>query len=174
MQLQDIEAGFCLTEAEVKGIIGSLNDSRVQILMILGMLNNMQKAKMDRELERIGLTSTQLQVLVFILHNNLGEHELTAKELQQRFRVSNPTMSGILKRLEKKDLIERIPGKADKRNKQIRIKGDIFSLCPNIIKERINKEEQNMFRNFTEEEIERLLQLLTKLLHNLDNARNEE
>lgn len=173
MQAQDMEAGFGLTEAEIKGILESMKDSRVRIMMTLGMLSNIQKAKMNRELERVGLTTAQLQVLLYILHNKSDEHELTAKELEQRFHVSNPTMSGILKRLEKKELIERRPGLTDKRNKQIRMKGDVIGFY-SLIKGRLELEEKNVFRDFTEEEIERLLQLLTKLFYNLDNARNEE
>ena len=168
-----MDVGFGLTEVEGKKILEKMNEPRVRVIMTLGMLGNMQKARMDRELERVGLTATQVQVLLHILHNDASVHELTAKELEERFRVSNPTMSGILKRLEKKELIERIPGSSDKRNKQIRIKGDVPALC-RIIRERIEKEEKTLFLNFSEEEMQRLLQLLTKLLYNLDNVRNEE
>lgn len=173
MQVQDIEADFGLTEDEFKGVLESKEDSRVRIIMTLGMLANMKKAKMNRELERSGLTTAQLQVLFYILHNNPEEHELTAKELERRFRVSNPTISGILKRLEKKDWIERRPGLADRRNKQIRLKGDGIGLY-NLMQERMEREMKTMFRDFTNEEIERLLQLLIKLFYNLDNMGNEE
>ncbi|MBO5093045.1 MAG: MarR family transcriptional regulator [Lachnospiraceae bacterium] len=173
MQLQDMEVGFGLTNEEIEEAYGRINDTRLQIAMTLGMLDHIQKNKINRKLEKVGLTTTQLQVLIYILYNNANVRELTAKELETRFRVSNPTMSGILKRLEKKGIIERAPGVRDKRSKQIRIKGeapDFFSL----IEERTKEEAKKMFRDFSDAELERLLQLLRKLLHNFDNTENEE
>ena len=114
------------------------------------------------DLAKVGLTSAQVQVLVYILRRSGREKEITAKELEDRFQVSNPTMSGILKRLEKKNFIERRPGSADKRNKQILIKGDAQQMRK-MIEERIRQEKDRVFQGFTTEELERLLQLITKM-----------
>ena len=101
------------------------------------------------------------------------DREITARELEQRFRVSNPTMSGVLRRLEKKGFIERKPGSQDKRNKQIRIRENIDALHQ-MIHDRINVEGKRMFRGFTKEELAELARLSAKLLHNLEQDGEEE
>ena len=55
-----------------------------------------KKMKIDMELEKIGLTVAQSQILFYIMLNSGGgEKEITARDLEQRFQVSNPTISGI-------------------------------------------------------------------------------
>jgi len=153
--------------------LGPIYDKRFRIIALMGILNREQKKKMDMELERLGLTAAQAQVLFYImLISRRAESEITARDLEQRFRVSNPTMSGIIKRLEKKGFIERSPGALDRRKQQIRIKGEI-DFMRRIAEERMEEEKERAFRNFTEEETDRLSELLTKLLYNIED-RNEE
>lgn len=150
-----------------------LEDTKLQIFVTMGMLGKMQKNRFDEELEQVGLTAAQVQVLLYLLHNSGKGREITAREIERRFHVSNPTVSGILKRLERKGFIVRVPGSIDKRNKQIRIRGDVETFC-RCIEERVQQEKEKVFYGFTPEELERLLQLITKLLHNLKKDRNEE
>ncbi len=150
-----------------------VENTMLRIAATMGLIGRMQKVRLDMDLAKVGLTSAQVQVLVYILRRSGREKEITAKELEDRFQVSNPTMSGILKRLEKKNFIERRPGSADKRNKQILIKGDAQQMRK-MIEERIRQEKDRVFQGFTTEELERLLQLITKILHNLKTDRSEE
>lgn len=177
MKLQDmgVRCIDCidLDDREFRDCLGAAYDTKFRIIAMMGLLDRKQKMKMDMELEKIGLTAAQAQILFYIMLNSGGgEKEITARELEQRFQVSNPTISGILKRLEKKEFIERTPGTFDKRKQQIRIKGDVLSLQKNA-EERMRTEKEKMFRNFTEEELDRLSELLTKLLYNIED-RNEE
>ncbi len=170
MNLQDIGAGK---------IIGSMipeasDDIRLRIGNVMEAIGRVKIKEIDEEMERIGLTEAQVRVLLYILQNGGGfDREITARELEERFRVSNPTMSGILKRLEKKEFIERFPGSFDKRNKQIRIKGDREGLY-RMIRNRTDQEKRIAFAGFTREELEKLLELLIRLYQNMENVGNEE
>lgn len=143
------------------------DDIRVKIVTALGVLGKKQKEKMDKELGGVELTGTQVQVMLYILQCNVRSKIVTAKDLETYFQVKNSTISGILKRLERKELIERIEDENDRRNKQIRIKGNFMDLCGNI-DERVKHETEKMFRGFSVEELKELFRLLTKLLHNIN------
>lgn len=147
-------------------------DIRMRILAILSFIGKKQKEKIDKELESVRLTGTQVQMMLYILHCNVGGRVVTAKDLETYFRVKNSTVSGILKRLEKKELIERVADEHDKRNKQIRIKGGFAGMCGSI-DERIKEETEKMFHGFSKEEEHLMFQLLTKLLYNVDRNKAE-
>ena len=158
-------------EEKIRKNLDTSGDVKLRGATILGFMGKALKAKFDRELERTGLTVTQMQVIFYIARQQRrgGEREITAKELETRFRVSNPTMSGILRRLEKKGLIERRPGCLDKRNKQIRLREDMDGVYERV-EERIIEERERLFRGFTEEELEGMSKSLRKLLHNLEHG----
>lgn len=174
LQDMDIKNMDCIDpDNRISSDLQAMDDEKIHIIAMMGFIGRLQKAKIDTELSRVGLTVAQVEVLLYLLGHSGKGREITARELEQRFRVSNPTMSGILKRLEKKNIIERTQSSLDRRNKQICIKGDVNQLC-RIVEDRIYLEKEKLFRDFTPEESTRLLQLLTKLLHNLEHDRNEE
>ncbi len=181
LKRRDTDAGgddFACIELEqpdfIREKLDAVDDVHMRIGITLGTIDKVMKAKFDRELERAGLTVSQMQVLMYILkEQKKQDREITARELEQRFRVSNPTMSGVLRRLEKKGFIERKPGSQDKRNKQIRIRENIDALHQ-MIHDRINVEGKRMFRGFTKEELAELARLSAKLLHNLEQDGEEE
>ena len=158
-------------EEKIRKSLDTFADAKLRIATILGFMGKAMKTRFDRELERTGLTITQMQVIFYIARQQRrgGAREITARELETRFRVSNPTMSGILRRLEKKGLIERMPGRLDKRNKQIRLREDLDGLCERV-EERIVEERERLFEGFTEEELAGLSKSLRKLLHNLEHG----
>lgn len=88
---------------EMWDTLESLKDRGIRVMVLLGIIGKMQRVQADRELEKLGLTSVQMEVLMYLLKREHEGCEVTARELERRFRVSNPTMSGILKRLEKKE-----------------------------------------------------------------------
>lgn len=181
LKRQNTDAGedhFVCIDLDQPGFIRenleAVDDIHMRIGITLGIIDKVMKTRFDRELERAGLTVSQMEVLIYILkEQKKQDREITARELEQRFRVSNPTMSGILRRLEKKGFIGRMPGSQDKRNKQIRIKENIDELYQ-LIQSRINVEKERLFREFTREELAELARLSAKLLHNLEQDGKEE
>jgi DNA-binding MarR family transcriptional regulator len=82
-------------------------------------------ALMDKSVAHIrslGLTSSQFDVIA-----TLGDTEgMTCKELSEHTLVTKGTLTGVLDRLEKKDMIVRVPSREDRRSIFIRLtpKGD--------------------------------------------------
>ena len=67
-------------------------------------IDRLFKLRMDRNLEKSGLTNSQMHVLMYLLHH--PDQKVTQKCLCQEFEVKHSTMSGILNRMKDKNLID--------------------------------------------------------------------
>ena len=82
-------------------------------------LSNRITQYMDQQFLALDLTSTQSFVLHYlVLHE--GEH-LYPKDIEKRFHLTHPTVSGVLQRLEAKDFVVLEPDRDDRRCKRIRL-----------------------------------------------------
>lgn len=88
------------------------------------------------------------------------------KDLEVQFGITRSTASKVLTLMEKKDLIKRVSVESDARLKQI-ILTDKAIMLHNKIKNEMNKFEQNILRDFSDEEIITFTQLLKKLEKNI-------
>lgn len=112
----------------------------------------------SEHLSEFGITRGQYGVLAC-----LWKHEtLTPKEIANILRVENSTISGVLDRMQKRGLIDRILDPNNRRS--IRVKPTAAGMA---IKEPVQKriEELNdmVFKEFTPQEREEVLNLLTRI-----------
>ena len=77
-------------------------------------LNNALIKQKNRRMAEYGLTSIQADVLVFILMN-YEKREVNQLDVQAVFKLTNPTVSGIVDRLEEKGFIKRVRSEKDAR-----------------------------------------------------------
>ena len=157
----------CMDGIEMKGILPIIEDVSLRVLVLMGMLFNMGRAQFDRGMREIGLTHSQVMVIAYLYKNRDSGRELTSHELEQVFHVSNPTMSGILKRLEKKGKIKRIPGKTDKRSKQLLLEPSTDSFFRQM-ENQVETTRTALFRGISEEQLRETEEVLNKLLHNME------
>jgi len=101
-------------------------------------------------MEQYGLTGPQLAAL----HEIAPSKNLSATQLASLLQVSQPTMTGILERLEKRGLVRKVRSATDRRNLEISLTdagGAMLSNAPPLLQERFCQElskladwEQNM------------------------------
>ena len=78
------------------------------------------KKKLENRANEMGLTSVQLRVLGELSRLELmGIEEVNQKDLEKALLVTHPTMTKIIKRLEKKKAVVCTPSKIDRRYKKI-------------------------------------------------------
>ena len=157
----------CMDGIEMKEILSIIEDVPLRVLVLMGMLFNMGRAQFDRAMREVGLTHSQVMVIAYLYKNRDSGRELTSHELEQVFHVSNPTMSGILKRLEKKGKIKRIPGKTDKRSKQLLLETSTDSFFRQM-ENQAKTARTALFHGISEEELIETETILKKLLHNME------
>ena len=63
------------------------------------LFQTMEK-KLNKDLENIDLTSMQAQVLIYLYKNK--NNIINQRDIERKFALTNPTVNGILNRLEKK------------------------------------------------------------------------
>ena len=120
--------------------------------------------EITQTLKKYGITSSQIDVLIY-LHRN-QEHEVNQREIEYFLHRSNPTVTGILNRLEKNGFILRQPSKKDARYKCI-VSTDKAKQLHADMKQALDKKEAMLLACLSDEEREELIRLLKKLLENI-------
>ena len=78
--------------------------------------------------------------------------------------ISNPTVTGILNRLENKGLIIRKVNPADARVKNIDVTNEALEL-DKVLRKKFQENEQQLVENLSEEEVKSLAYMLEKILY---------
>lgn len=134
------------------------------------LLSHSIRLAIDRNLTEMDLTGQQSFVLRY-----LSEHEdsvVYPKDIERRFRLTHPTVSGILQRLERKGYIICVPEPNDRRCKRITLTPVAREVQMDIWRH-INDMEQTMTRGMRQDEIETLLRLLDLAAQNLADENTE-
>lgn len=118
---------------------------------------------LTQALAEMELTSAQGRIMGYLA---MTPEPPCAKDIEEKFHLSHPTVSGLLARLEKKGFIEFRPDKADRRCKRIYMlpKG---ADCNEKIYCVIQENERKLVAGFSEAERQQFSDLLTRAANNL-------
>ncbi|MDO4466339.1 MAG: MarR family transcriptional regulator [Bacillota bacterium] len=118
----------------------------------------------NEQFKQFDLTKSQQEVLHF-LHRNRNT-QIKQKDIEDYFHISNPTVTGILNRLEQKGYIERISSESDKRVKYIQQTEKAESLHQ-VLYKRIVQMEKTMVFSLSQKDQDTLYRLLNEVYQNL-------
>lgn len=118
---------------------------------------------MNRELTDLELTAAQGRIIGYLTHH---EELPCARDLEDFFDLSHPTVSGLLSRMEDKGFIRLLPDGRDRRVKRIHLleKGEA---CSKRIRECIRENEACFISGFSPEEAELFQSFLQRSIENL-------
>lgn len=140
----------------------------MELLRLCKMLHYSLKEGMEWGIRQTGidLTPAQLDVLMSVAQG--GGEPVNQRDIEEQLRLSNPTVTGILKRLEKKGFVTRTVGKRDRRCKEVRLTEKCAALG-----EQLRPQPQEMlgrlFEGFTPEEFDTINSLILRLLKNYNS-----
>lgn len=122
------------------------------------------KAKLDKELNKIGITSMQFAVMNQIARMN---NEVTSHFIANELGSDRPTVSGIVNRLYSKNLISKKSAEKDKRSQILSLteSGEKMLLQLRLIADDIGEE---IFNEFSSKDMKELKKLLIKINNNLE------
>lgn len=107
------------------------------------------------------LTNSQFKILMVLMHAPAGS--VRQIDIENKFAMTNPTVTGLVQKLEAKDMVKRMPHPEDKRSKVLvlteramEMKEELLALADNL--------ERQMTKNLNNEEREQLAALLLKML----------
>lgn len=108
------------------------------------------------------LTGSQFKILMVLYHQPEGS--VRQADLEEKFSMTNPTVTGLVQKLEAKDLVRRVPHPGDKRSKVLVLteramekKDELLALAESL--------ERQMTANLNTAECEQLASLLIKMLN---------
>ncbi len=128
------------------------------------MIDHLFKLRMDRNLEQLDLTVTQMHVLIYLFRNS--GNKITQKQLAEYLCVKHSTVSGILKRLQEKELIEIRVDEENKKYKNIYTTMKAVQLNEQMRLHR-DKTEALFVKGFSSDELAQLVGYLDRLYNNL-------
>ena len=131
---------------------------------LMGKIHRGMRRFFEFQMKKYGITPPQFEVLISLW----TEDGLVLSELSKRLSRDGPTITGIIDRMEKKELVRRERSTTDRRVIMV------FSTPKAAeMKEALTKLQKtagkDIIENFTDENIKTLEQLLTKLLINIEN-----
>lgn len=130
---------------------------------LIRVLNTCTDQAMTNALAAMELTGAQGRLMGYIAHSNTPP---CAKDIEEAFQLSHPTVSGLLARLEKKGFIEFRPDEHDKRCKRIYILEKGHQLHE-LIHVALNNNEATLVQDFTDEEKAQFHALLMRAIQNM-------
>ncbi len=134
------------------------NVNGIQIALLIRDINNKITNDINREFVSTGFTLPQLNVIKELALKN----QLMVSELGQRMGLTNSTVSGILDRLEKQNMIERVRSHEDRRVVYVKLTPEGFSQVSRL-RDIIDNYFNHLFFGVSEEKLKEIQNGLTTL-----------
>ncbi len=136
----------------------------MEIGMLLWMLNNRLSARCNKELEEIELTVSQSEIIAYLIHNE--GREVNQRDIEMAFKLMNPTVTGILNRLEKKGFVVRTKSKVDGRYKKVELTESGWELRDKML-EKVTESKKCLFKGLSEAQLNDFGNTLRILINNI-------
>ena len=133
-----------------------------RIIVYVFRLNNALVKQKNRNLSVYNLTSIQADVLMYVLRN-YQSREVNQLDIQAVFKLTNPTVSGIIDRLEEKEFIKRVRSEKDARYRRLvpLPKGEVLR---DQLRSSASEAEKAIVADMTPEEADTFKRLLAVVL----------
>ena len=131
---------------------------------LVKQINNVFEKELNERLKDIGITSSQCAVLDYLFHTS--KEEVSQRDVEKNLNLKNPTVTGILRRLDEKGYILCVPNAHDKRKKNIYLTEKAYDIQRRMEADR-RKLDRELTRGLTKREVEALRKNLEKLLYNI-------
>ena len=131
---------------------------------LIKQINDVYEKDLNEKLKRIGITSSQCAVLDYLFHTS--KEEVSQRDVERHLNLKNPTVTGILKRLDEKGYVLCVPNAEDRRKKNIYLTEKAYDIQKRMETDR-RKMDRELTRGMTKRETEALRKNLEKLLYNI-------
>ncbi len=123
--------------------------------------------KLNSELAQYDLTLSQLRILIMILDAYNNNRNIVQRDIEMELKLSNPTVTGIIKRLELKNHVIKKSCKNDKRANYLLPTAKSIEL-DKIIPQIFDNSNEHLLSCLSKEEQDNLHDYLNRMLTNLE------
>jgi DNA-binding MarR family transcriptional regulator len=157
------------TEVDMNERPGVSSNERTEVGRLVFEMGKLMKQYMRKHFDHEGLTMPQGSVLGILMKN--GEMKIT--DLSGEMSLSNSTVSGIVDRLERQELVERRRSSEDRRVVYVKVSGKFLEIHEETHK-KLEKVFVDMLGRGTHEEIEKIIDGLNTLKKIINECNNSE
>ena len=122
--------------------------------------------RFNQNLQALNLTSSQMHILIYLDHCERAGKKVNQRDIEKHLHLSNPTITGLLQRMEAKGFITRTVSETDGRNKEI-AQTDMSRAIHAEMHKRLDAENARMVQGMSEQEVAQLKDLLQRILDNI-------
>ena len=133
------------------------------VLTHLKMVEHLAKRIGDEHLKQIGLTQSQADVIILLAHEQ--DRVFHQRDIERALNYTNPTVTGLLNRLEQKKFIVREIDPNDSRARIIKLT-DVALAALEEIYQSIRQTEKMIFEGFSKEEMDILIPMMSRMAKN--------
>ena len=135
--------------------------------VMIKIVNNALDAANTSSLQTVDLTGSQSFILNWLCDNK--DSRICQRDIEQRFNMRHPTVSGILKRLSEKDFIEICPDETDRRQKLILVNDKALTVNQQITSMLLANQDA-LLEELSDSERELLMLSLEKIVSKIKNT----
>ena len=139
-------------------------EERQPIGFIVKQINNIYEKELTKRLKVLGITSSQCAVLNYLFQRN--QEHVTQREIEKNLQLKNPTVTGLLKRLDEKGFVLCVQSPTDKRCKNIYLTEKAFDIQKKMESDR-KRLDKRLTIGMTKKEVEVFRRGLEKVLYNI-------
>lgn len=141
-----------------------MESRKKSIGFLVKQINNVFEKDLNGKLKAIGVTSSQCAVLDYLFHTN--KEEVSQRDVEQNLNLKNPTVTGLLKRLDEKGYILCVPNAEDRRRKNIYLTEKAYDIQRRMDADR-KKLDKRLTMGMTKKEVAAVTRALEKMLYNI-------
>ena len=127
-------------------------------------ISTIYEKEFNRKLRTLGITASQCAVLDY-LFTSRKEH-VTQRDIEKALSLRNPTVTGLMKRLDEKGFILVVPSNEDKRCKNIYLTEKAYDIQRRMETDR-KKLDKMLTLGMNKKEVEALKKMLDRVLYNI-------
>lgn len=133
---------------------------------MIKQINQLNQIRLNQMMAKFDLTASQTFTMIYLFKSYDRKIQVKQKDIEREMDISNPTVTGILNRLESKGLIERVECKDDARAKNICVTKKALKLDIEL-REMFSENETQLVSSLNDDEKKQLNYLLEKILSDL-------
>ena len=139
---------------------------RVPIGFVIKQINNVYEKECNNRLKKLGITSSQCAVLDYLFHSS--KEAVNQRDIEKALSLKNPTVTGLLKRLDEKGYILIIPSNKDRRCKNIYLTEKAYDIQRRMETDR-KKIDKMLTLGLSKKEVAALERMLDQVLYNISD-----
>ena len=140
---------------------------RLPVGFLFKQINTVYEKDINNQLKGIGITSSQCEVLDYLFH--CDKEEVNQRDIEKALNLKNPTVTGLLQRLDEKGYVLIVPNAKDKRKKTVYLTEKAYDIQRRMEADR-RRIDKNLTLGMTRREVQALQKMLNRVLYNVSDV----